>query len=129
MMKKLILIFLCLAVLLILPACGEEEETEIYFDSDLTLDVLEELLLEKGDMLLTTDIPENYAYIFQPVGVVPQVIYPIDDMMSFSVVPITDGKNMLILSVKTGETTLDYVGTEDILDFIRSAETESQAVS
>ncbi len=126
MMKKLALIFLCLAMIVMLPACAEEEEEiDIYFDADLTLDILEDILLEKGDALLTTDIPENYTYIFQPVGVVPQIIYPIDDTMSFSIVPITDGKNMIILSVKSGETTLDYVGAEDILDFIQSAETES----
>lgn len=112
---------LCAVMLLSLGACGEDDPVEITFDADLTLDVLETLLLEKGDALLATDIPENYAYVFQPVGVVPQVIYPIDEKMSFSLVPIMDGKNMLILSVKTGETaTLDYVGAVDILKFIDS---------
>ena len=107
--------------LFVLSACGKDEPVEITFDADLTLEFLEEILLEKGDALLATDIPENYAYIFQPVGVVPQIIYPISEEMSFSVVSIADGKNMLILTVKTGEnTTLDYVGAEDILSFIDS---------
>ena len=120
-MKKILCLMLCAVMLLSLGACGEDDPVEITFDADLTLDVLEELLREKGDALLATDIPENYAYVFQPVGVVPQVIYPIDEKMSFSLVPIMDGKNMLILSVKTGETaTLDYVGAVDILKFIDS---------
>ena len=120
-MKKILCLMLCAVMLLSLGACGEDDPVEITFDADLTLDVLETLLLEKGDALLATDIPENYAYVFQPVGVVPQVIYPIDEKMSFSLVPIMDGKNMLILSVKTGETaTLDYVGAVDILEFIDS---------
>lgn len=112
---------LCAVMLLSLGACGEDDPVEITFDADLTLDVLETLLLEKGDALLATDIPENYTYVFQNVGVVPQIIYPIDDTMSFTILPITDGKNMLVLSVKTGETTtLDYVGAVDILEFIDS---------
>ena len=118
-MKKILCLMLCAVMLLSLGACGEDDPVEITFDADLTLDVLETLLREKGDALLATDIPENYAYVFQPVGVIPQIIYPIDEEMSFSLVPITDGKNMLILSVKTGEaTTLDYVGAADILEFI-----------
>ena len=124
MSLNFILDHLCLSACsldLLLCACREDDPVEITFDADLTLDVLEELLQEKGDALLATDIPENYAYVFQPVGVVPQVIYPIDEKMSFSLVPIMDGKNMLILSVKTGETaTLDYVGAVDILEFIDS---------
>lgn len=120
-MKKILCLMLCAVMLLSLCACGEDDPVEITFDADLTLDVLETLLLEKGDALLATDIPENYTYVFQNVGVVPQIIYPIDDTMSFTILPITDGKNMLILSVKTGETaTLDYVGAVDILEFIDS---------
>ena len=118
-MKKILCLMLCAVMLLSLCACGEDDPVEITFDADLTLDVLETLLLEKGDALLATDIPENYTYVFQNVGVVPQIIYPIDDTMSFTILPITDGKNMLVLSVKTGETaTLDYVGAVDILEFI-----------
>ena len=120
-MKKILCLMLCAVMLLSLGACGEDDPVEITFDADLTLDVLETLLLEKGDALLATDIPENYTYVFQNVGVVPQIIYPIDDTMSFTILPITDGKNMLVLSVKTGETaTLDYVGAVDILKFIDS---------
>lgn len=120
-MKKILILMLCAVMLLSLCACEKEENIEITFDADLTLDILEELLLEKGDSLLVTDIPENYTYVFQNVGVVPQIIYPIDDTMSFTILPITDGKNMLVLSVKTGEaTTLDYVGVKDILEFIDS---------
>lgn len=120
-MKKILCLMLCAVMLLSLCACGEDDPVEITFDADLTLDVLETLLREKGDSLLATDIPENYTYVFQNVGVVPQIIYPIDDTMSFTILPITDGKNMLILSVKTGETTtLDYVGVKDILEFIDS---------
>ncbi len=120
-MKKILCLMLCAVMLLSLCACGEDDPVEITFDADLTLDVLETLLLEKGDALLATDIPENYTYVFQNVGVVPQIIYPIDDTMSFTILPITDGKNMLVLSVKTGETTtLDYVGVKDILEFIDS---------
>ena len=120
-MKRLVCALLCVMFLFVLSACGKDEPVEITFDADLTLEFLEEILLEKGDALLATDIPENYAYIFQPVGVVPQIIYPISEEMSFSVVSIADGKNMLILTVKTGEnTTLDYVGAEDILSFIDS---------
>lgn len=120
-MKKILCLMLCAVMLLSLCACGEDDPVEITFDADLTLDVLETLLLEKGDALLATDIPENYTYVFQNVGVVPQIIYPIDDTMSFTILPITDGKNMLVLSVKTGETaTLDYVGAVDILEFIDS---------
>lgn len=120
-MKKILCLMLCAVMLLSLGACGEDDPVEITFDADLTLDVLETLLREKGDALLATDIPENYTYVFQNVGVVPQIIYPIDDTMSFTILPITDGKNMLVLSVKTGETTtLDYVGVKDILEFIDS---------
>ena len=120
-MKKILCLMLCAVMLLSLCACGEDVTVEITFDADLTLEVLETLLLEKGDALLATDIPENYTYVFQNVGVVPQIIYPIDDTMSFTILPITDGKNMLVLSVKTGETTtLDYVGVKDILEFIDS---------
>lgn len=120
-MKKILCLMICAVMLLSLCACKEEEPVEITFDADLTLEVLEDLLLEKGDSLLATDIPENYTYVFQNVGIVPQIIYPIDDTMSFTVLPITDGKNMLVLSVKTGEDiTLDYVGAVDILEFIDS---------
>ena len=94
---------------------------EITFDADLTLDALAPIIREKGDAMLATDIPENYTYIFQNVGVVPQIIYPISEEMSFTIVPIMEGKNMIVLTVKTGEDrTLDYVGAEDILDYIDS---------
>ena len=94
---------------------------EITFDADLTLDILAPIIREKGDAMLATDIPENYTYIFQNVGVVPQIIYPINEEMSFTIVPIMEGKNMIVLTVKTEENkTLDYVGAEDILDYIDS---------
>ncbi len=126
-MKKIICLVLCVVVLFVLSACGKDEPIEVTFDADLPLEVLETIVREKGDAILATDIPENYTYVFQNVGVVPQIIYPISDEMSFTIVPITDGKNMIILSVKTGEnTTLDYVGAEDILDYIDSrSETET----
>ena len=112
-------------MLLSLCACGKDEPVEVTFDADLTLEVLEELLLEKGDALLVTDIPENYTYLSHAVGVVPQIIYPISETVSFSVIPISEGKNMLTLSVKTEEgTTLDYVGTEDILSYIAEQKTK-----
>ncbi len=119
---RLLAVILCLCTLFALVSCGEAEETEreVYFKRDLDLDILEGLLLEKGDALLTTDIPEDCTYLFQPVGVVPQLIYPISETVSFIILPITDGKNMLILSVKEGDSTLDYVGAEDILDYISS---------
>jgi hypothetical protein len=108
-------------MLLTLVACGEEEAVEVTFDADLPLAVLEDIIREKGDSLLATDIPENYTYVFQNVGIVPQIVYPISDEMSFTIVPIMDGKNMIVLSVKTGEnTTLDYVGAEDILAYFDS---------
>jgi hypothetical protein len=110
-------------------ACAEDEPVEITFDADLTLDILAPIIREKGDAMLATDIPENYTYIFQNVGVVPQIIYPISEEISFTIVPITEGKNMIVLTVKTGEDrTLDYVGAEDILDYIDSlSETEADS--
>ncbi len=128
MIKKLILFVLCAWMLVSFVSCGESENTEtgendVTFDADLTLDVLEALLLEKGDALLVSDIPENYVYVFQPIGIMPQVIYPISETVSFSVVPISENKNMLTLSVRTEALSLDYVGTEDILDYIQSQKT------
>ncbi len=124
MMKNILCILFCAVLLLSLCACGDESAggtgNEVVFDADLTLDVLEDILLKKGDALLATDIPENYTYVFQPVGAVPQIIYPIDETMSFSLIPISEGKNMMTLSVKNDEGSLDYVGAEDILEFIRS---------
>lgn len=128
-MKKLICLILCLAVVLAFSACAEEEPVDVTFDADLTLDVLAPIIREKGDSMLATDIPENYTYIFQNVGIVPQIIYPISEEMSFTIVPITEGKNMIVLTVKTDEDrTLDYVGAEDILDYIDSLrETEADS--
>lgn len=121
MMKRIFCLMLCAVMLLTLVACGEEEEVEVTFDADLPLAVLEDIIREKGDSLLATDIPENYTYVFQNVGIVPQIVYPVSDEMSFTIVPIMDGKNMIVLSVKTGEnTTLDYVGAEDILAYFDS---------
>lgn len=120
-MKRMLCLLLCAVMLLAFASCGEDDPVEITFDADLTLKVLEDIVREKGDALLATDIPENYTYVFQNVGIVPQIIYPISEEMSFTIVPITDGKNMIILTVKMGEnTTLDYVGAEDILDYIDS---------
>ena len=128
-MKKLICLILCLAVVLAFSACAEEEPVDVTFDADLTLDVLAPIIREKGDSMLATDIPENYTYLFQNVGIVPQIIYPISEEMSFTIVPITEGKNMIVLTVKTYEDrTLDYVGAEDILDYIDSLrETEADS--
>ena len=128
-MKKLICLILCLAVVLAFSACAEEEPVDVTFDADLTLDVLAPIIREKGDSMLATDIPENYTYIFQNVGIVPQIIYPISEEMSFTIVPIAEGKNMIVLTVKTDEDrTLDYVGAEDVLDYIDSLrETEADS--
>ncbi len=119
-MKKLLTIFLCLLMVLVLVSCAEEgpDERDIYFEEDLTLDVLEEILLEKGDGLLATDIPEKYMYVFDPVGIVPQIRYPITEDISFSILPISDGENMLILTVNTDGAGTDYVGAEEILAYI-----------
>ena len=120
-MKKIICLALCALMIFSFSACAEEEPVEITFDADLTLDILTPIIREKGDAMLATDIPENYTYIFQNVGVVPQIIYPINEEMSFTIVPIMEGKNMIVLTVKTEENkTLDYVGAEDILDYIDS---------
>ena len=120
-MKRICCLMLCAVMLLTLVACGEEKEVEVTFDADLPFAVLEDIIREKGDSLLATDIPENYTYVFQNVGIVPQIVYPISDEMSFTIIPIMDGKNMIVLSVKTGEnTTLDYVGAEDILAYFDS---------
>ena len=128
-MKKIICLVLCALMLFSFSACAEEEPVEITFDADLTLDVLESVIREKGDAMLATDIPENYTYVFQNVGIVPQIIYPISEEMSFAIIPITEGKNMIVLTVKVGEDrTLDYVGAEDILDYIDSlSETEAES--
>ena len=128
-MKKIFCLMLCLAMIFSFSACAEEEPVEVTFDADLTLDVLAPIIREKGDAMLATDIPENYTYLFQNVGIVPQIIYPISEEMSFTIIPITEGKNMIVLTVKTDEDrTLDYVGAEDILDFIDSlGETEADS--
>ncbi len=121
-MKKLLTIILCLLTVLAFVSCAEEEpdEREIYFEEDLTLDVLEEILLEKGDGLLATDIPEKYMYVFDPVGVVPQIRYPITEDIAFSILPISDGENMLILTVVVDEIGTDYVGAAEILAYIET---------
>ncbi len=119
-MKKLLLILPCLLTMLVFVSCAEEEpdDREVYFEADLTFDVLEEILLEKGDGLLATDIPEKYMYVFDPVGIVPQIRYPITEDISFSILPISDGENMLILTVNTDGAGTDYVGAEEILAYI-----------
>ncbi len=121
-MKKIIACILCVGLLCLLTACKDDsEQIDVTFEKDLTLEVLQDILEEKGDALLATDIPEEYGYIFQAVGVVPQIMYPITEEITFSILPISEGKNMLILTVKTGETTsLDYVGATDILEYIHS---------
>ena len=118
-MKKLLIALLCLFLLIPLAGCGEDEPVEVVFTEDLNTDALAALLREKGDDMLLTDIPEHYAYQFQSVGSIPQIIYPMTQTMSFCVMPGDNGKNLFVLSVLTedGET-LDYVGAERILAYI-----------
>ncbi len=125
-MKKVLIALLCLALLLPLAGCGEDEPVEVVFTEDMTLDALEAVLREKGDAMLLTDIPENYAYQFQSVGSIPQIIYPITETMSFCVMPAADGGNLLVLSVlaEDGET-LDHVGAENILAYINALKENS----
>lgn len=114
-MNKLLILLLALLLLLPLTACGEEEPNEVVFTEDLTLDVLKAILTEKGDAMLLTDIPEHYAYQFNSVGTLPQVVYPINEHITFCVMQSGTG-NILMLSVQyENGTSADYVGAEKIL--------------
>ncbi len=124
-MKRWIALLVLVVFALVPLSCAEEpEDREIYFEEDLSLSVLEEILLEKGDALLATDIPEKYMYVFQPVGAIAQIVYPIDENTSFSVMAGGDGTNILTLTVLEGEESAYYIGASEILSYIDAQKSE-----
>lgn len=79
-------LFLCLLLIFtcFLGSCGKAppEENPTIIKSDLTLEALRDILVEKGDDIRFSDIPEDYFYIISST-LIPQLRYPISDEISF----------------------------------------------
>ena len=116
---------LCLAMLCVmtLVSCGAEKkppEKEITFEADLTLDVLAEILREKGDSVRFSDIPEKYFYDISQT-LVPGLRYPIDENTAFFIMQIAEDKFSVMLTVKTEAGSRTLSGAQEILDYINGA--------
>ena len=87
----LCVIFLFLCIFSSCHAALQNSETEAptVIVADLSLDVLYDILAEKGDDIRFSDIPERYFYVISS-PLVPQLRYPIDDNNSFYIMQLSE---------------------------------------
>lgn len=119
-------LFLCM-----LSSCGpasyaEETEPPTVITADLSLDVLYDILAEKGDDIRFSDIPDQYFYVISS-ALVPQLRYPIDENTSFYIMQLSEGEFSIILTVATEEGSLDYSGAEEIMSYIEGLSESAEA--
>lgn len=119
-------LFLCM-----LSSCGsasyaEETEPPTVITADLSLDVLYDILAEKGDDIRFSDIPEQYFYVISS-ALVPQLRYPIDENTSFYIMQLSEDEFSIILTVATEEGSLDYSGAEEIMSYIEGLSESAEA--
>ena len=89
--------------------------------SDLTIEALRDILVEKGDDIRFSDIPEEYFYVISST-LVPQLRYPINDELSFYIMQLSEDKFSVILTVRSEDGEMDFTGAEEILAYIESIE-------
>lgn len=119
-MKKFLSVLCVLLVFVsILISCGKtpEEGPETVIKADLTLEALYDILLEKGDGIRFSDIPEDYFYIISST-LVPQLRYPISEEISFYIMQISETAFSVILTVRSEQGEMDFTGAQEILDYI-----------
>ena len=118
MVLCLLLIFKCF-----LSSCGKAsgEENPTVIKSDLTIEALRDILVEKGDDIRFSDIPEEYFYVISST-LVPQLRYPINDELSFYIMQLSEDKFSVILTVRSEDGEMDFTGAEEILAYIESIE-------
>ena len=118
-MKK----FFCLLITAVLCAtiisCGKEPDHTVTVKSDLTLDVLYDILKVKGDEIKFSDIPAEYMALI-PNPALPQVLYPINEKTSFYIIQTSETSFHAMLAVKNGEEQLSFSGAQEILAYIES---------
>ena len=124
MMRKIVVGVLLLGMLFCMASClsdDNEGNKDVTFTEDLTLDALYALLVEKGDALRFSDIPEKYAYII-PMPMVPQLAYPIDENTTFYIMQVSENEYSYILTVRASDADedRDYSGVQEILSYLES---------
>ena len=117
----LCVIFLFLCMFSSCHAAPQNSETEAptVIAADLSLDVLYDILAEKGDDIRFSDIPEQYFYVISST-LVPQLRYPIDENTSFYIMQLSEEEFSVILTVAAEEGSIDYTGAAEIMDYIES---------
>jgi len=121
MPKKTVFLCFFLVFACFLSACGRssDEREPTVVKSDLTLEVLHDILSEKGDDIRFSDIPDNYFYIISS-ALVPQLRYPISEEISFYIMQISESEFSVILTVRSEGREMDFTGAEEILAYIAS---------
>lgn len=121
MRRKALVLCLLLIFTCFLSSCGKatEEENPTVIKSDLTLEVLHDILAEKGDAIRFSDIPEEYFYVISS-ALIPQLRYPISDEISFYIMQLSEDKFSVILTVRSEDGEMDFTGAEEILAYIES---------
>ncbi|MBS6447241.1 MAG: hypothetical protein KH382_06595 [Clostridiales bacterium] len=121
MRRKALVLCLLLIFTCFLSSCGKAtgEENPTVIKSDLTLEALHDILAEKGDAIRFSDIPEEYFYVISS-ALVPQLRYPISDEISFYIMQLSEDKFSVILTVRSEDADMDFIGAEEILAYIES---------
>jgi|GEM_PF-3642442 lipoprotein len=123
MRRKALVLCLLLIFTCFLSSCGKAsgEENPTVIKSDLTIEALRDILVEKGDDIRFSDIPEEYFYVISST-LVPQLRYPINDELSFYIMQLSEDKFSVILTVRSEDGEMDFTGAEEILAYIESIE-------
>ena len=121
MRRKALVLCLLLIFTCFLSSCGKAtgEENPTVIKSDLTLEALHDILAENGDAIRFSDIPEEYFYVISS-ALVPQLRYPISDEISFYIMQLSEDKFSVILTVRSEDADMDFIGAEEILAYIES---------
>ena len=123
MRRKALVLCLLLIFTCFLSSCGKAsgEENPTVIKSDLTIEALRDILVEKGDDIRFSDIPEEYFYVISST-LVPQLRYPINDELSLYIMQLSEDKFSVILTVRSEDGEMDFTGAEEILAYIESIE-------
>ena len=123
MRRKALVLCLLLIFTCFLSSCGKAsgEENPTVIKSDLTIEALRDILVEKGDDIRFSDIPEEYFYVISST-LVPQLRYPINDELSFYIMQLSEDKFSVILTVRSEDGEMDFTGAEEIRAYIESIE-------